>query len=294
MVRPVGAPHSKNLGLSFAVSCTVNDADPFQTVGRAGSHSLFDVFSKVFPQCSRTFNTKSGISNIELNKLLEADSGFTRQRYRHGSKGQHGTGATYRFGLRRWYDPDDANEARLLERAWDFLSSMQRPSISFQSFLQVVRECRKSDAEAREIMHRIKSRKAEVEPSSSPTSTTSDSGQSTTFSANQDLFIHLPEPSVDSSRANRKDAEETSSATAFPQSIDHWRQPEPYKSVRGISTGCEPHGVSGVSSGFGVQPQAFKMTRPQAVGVCDPFDGMVELEDAPEVSDKVVLDLLAW
>eukprot|EP00961_Rhodomonas_salina_P290976 3931592-Rhodomonas_salina.1 len=113
MVRPQASKLNKQLGMLFANAVTVPILHPSRivdTIGRNGAHSVFEVFTQVCPEATRN-HSRDGATEAELNKVLE-HAGFERVRMR-ASAGQI-TGklidrkSCYRFGRRRWLDPDDA------------------------------------------------------------------------------------------------------------------------------------------------------------------------------------------
>eukprot|EP00961_Rhodomonas_salina_P081851 1100455-Rhodomonas_salina.1 len=144
MVRPQGSVYCKNLGLQFAQACTTQDQEWRMSLGRCGRYSVYDVFSTCFPECSRENNVKNGISNVELNKVLEQQGNFIRQRTK-GRGIDCPANGSYRFGRRRWFDPDDDHERGLLAEAWTSCSALHPPKTSFEAFLQVLRDVKSHD-----------------------------------------------------------------------------------------------------------------------------------------------------
>jgi hypothetical protein len=112
MVRPTGSDRAKSFALSFvnALTVRVSGGPAFvETIARSGEGSVFNLLSQCFPEATRVHN-RSGVSRCELNKVLEAH-GYERVRFRQSQLKRHlpdlalCSGATYRFGNRRWRNP---------------------------------------------------------------------------------------------------------------------------------------------------------------------------------------------
>eukprot|EP00961_Rhodomonas_salina_P085660 1150508-Rhodomonas_salina.1 len=84
MVRAHASQQNKKLAVLVANVVTTTPSRlrsaTRDSVSRSGANSVFDFFSKVFPNATRD-NTRSGITEAEFNKVLEKD-GFLRVRMR--------------------------------------------------------------------------------------------------------------------------------------------------------------------------------------------------------------------
>lgn len=144
MVRPSGSPEHKHLAVWFASAFVTRDASLQTSVGRSGKNSIYEIFSTCFPQATRELNNRTGLSNCEMNKALE-HAGFVRQRNRMIPDGEQRH--TYRFAECRWFDPDESNEIRIIEQAWQSLCRLRIPQIPLPKFLQIIRQAREADDE---------------------------------------------------------------------------------------------------------------------------------------------------
>jgi len=115
---------------------------------------VFSLLEKTFPECVRSTHHK-GITQVELNKLLE-QNGFLRIRLRRvpATSIPSSTPSSYRYGSRRWRNPDDeADRAFLLKKWEDFNGSVETPcpvTTIFELLRRViVTETRKPRAAAR-------------------------------------------------------------------------------------------------------------------------------------------------
>eukprot|EP00961_Rhodomonas_salina_P028247 381526-Rhodomonas_salina.1 len=129
MGRPQPSSRNKQLSLIFANSVTAPSSrvtpSP-DTVGRTDAPSLFDVFSRVCPSATRDQHGRGdGMSLAKFNKLLEAD-GFQRIRLRARARKivdrESEDFNSYRFGGRRWRDPDNPEDMAAIAAFWHCFS----------------------------------------------------------------------------------------------------------------------------------------------------------------------------
>jgi len=119
MVRPKASKISRDVASAFALSVTTSSHHHEDLVARTGRFSIFTLFSRLAPKVCR-FNEDSnacrnGISNIELNKLLE-QGGFNRARVR--LRGLMSAAGTSLFKQRRWLNPNSEDDRQILSKAF--------------------------------------------------------------------------------------------------------------------------------------------------------------------------------
>eukprot|EP00961_Rhodomonas_salina_P294675 3934781-Rhodomonas_salina.1 len=153
MVRPVGSARNKDLGLTFARTMTVQERG--YSLARQGRDSIYDVFAFCYPSAVRD-NRRNGVTQMELNKALEALN-FHRIRFRKKSKKSDSDGGdgedkvqtlgSYRFGDRRWLNPDNESELATIKAGWETLSEIQRPECKLENWLTMLRAAIASNQE---------------------------------------------------------------------------------------------------------------------------------------------------
>mmetsp|Transcript_49196 Transcript_49196/g.100451 ORF Transcript_49196/g.100451 Transcript_49196/m.100451 type:complete len:259 (+) Transcript_49196:115-891(+) len=144
MVRPSASPKNRAFGVLFAQSVTVKQDGPLtiHSVGRTGTDSLHALLSVAFPDAVRQ-NRRRGLSEIEFNKEVER-AGFTKIRLRYLNNNCEGIpGSFYRFGGRKWRNPDDPKDLAFLNAAWRQMNeNFQSPQVqgcSFEKFTELLR-----------------------------------------------------------------------------------------------------------------------------------------------------------
>lgn len=128
---------------AITVTASPSEGDPStDTVGRTGAHSLFDVLSKVCPSATRDRHGRGdGVSEAELNKLVEK-AGFQRIRFRARARSlvnrESDDYNSYRFGKRRWRNPDDPNDMEAIAKVWQYFAGFT--ACSLEDMAQILRE----------------------------------------------------------------------------------------------------------------------------------------------------------
>ncbi|EKX44998.1 hypothetical protein GUITHDRAFT_139280 [Guillardia theta CCMP2712] len=136
---------NKSLGILFAraVTADVHDESKFRsscTVDRTGKLSLFKALSLFMPSAIRNECNqvgRRGLTVVEYNKCLE-QNGFPKARSRspfledvENSQSKHAPGIKYFFVGKRWLNPRDCNDLKLLDAGWETLKGffpLQEPS----------------------------------------------------------------------------------------------------------------------------------------------------------------------
>eukprot|EP00961_Rhodomonas_salina_P068636 921199-Rhodomonas_salina.1 len=144
MGRAHSSKQNKALGLFFANAVTVptNHRSPLaDTIGRCGAHSIFEIFAQVCPKATRDYS-RDGVTSTELNKVLEQDGGFERVRVRAVERQIMGkivpSSNCYRFGRRRWLNPDDPHDMAAICMACRQMQDID--SFSESELVRILRE----------------------------------------------------------------------------------------------------------------------------------------------------------
>mmetsp|Transcript_25354 Transcript_25354/g.83877 ORF Transcript_25354/g.83877 Transcript_25354/m.83877 type:complete len:290 (-) Transcript_25354:31-900(-) len=153
MGRPSASETNKKIGLLFANAVTedthTKNISSFQIVDRTGRLSLFEALSSLMPSAIRDTNShsgRSGLTRIEFNKYLEKH-GFFKARSKspydedqEESRGRRVQGVRYYFVYRRWLNPHDAADFKLLESRWGNLEqslSAVDGSVTRETFVSI-------------------------------------------------------------------------------------------------------------------------------------------------------------
>ena len=141
------------IAIEFAKAVTRKTSNPKDLLARCGRCSLFSTLQEMFPQIVRSGTYPHGLTEVELNKLLQVGSskiiswslgtfadlirlqadGFNRVRNRKAcnrSLDPLGAGL-YVFSGVRWLDPDDLDENQLL------ISGFRRLTINFPHLISM-------------------------------------------------------------------------------------------------------------------------------------------------------------
>jgi len=153
MGRPSASDVNKNIGLLFSDAVTEDTQNrnwpSFQIVDRTGRLSLFEALTAFVPSVIRDTTSQSGrngLTRIEFNKYLEKN-GFFKARSKspydedqEESRGKQVQGVRYYFVYRRWLNPEDAADRKVLESKWVILQetlAAMNESVTQSNFLSI-------------------------------------------------------------------------------------------------------------------------------------------------------------
>eukprot|EP00961_Rhodomonas_salina_P253397 3424759-Rhodomonas_salina.1 len=144
MGRPRASKKNEQLAADFSQAVTVKSSlssPAAETVGRSGQHSVFEVFSKVFPAATRE-HSREGVNWTEFSKVLQKKGEFKRVRFRASTEqiidGDIQGDTFYRFGGRRWRSPDDAGDMAVIAQVWPRFDDAA--SCTLAEMAQILRE----------------------------------------------------------------------------------------------------------------------------------------------------------
>eukprot|EP00961_Rhodomonas_salina_P298310 3937962-Rhodomonas_salina.2 len=147
MVRPKASKLNKQLSVVFANSVTapiLHQTQVVYTVGRNGAHSVHEIFTQFCPKAT-SCQSRDGVTEAQFNKALE-NHGFDRVRMRATTRQIMGKvidrKSCYRFGGRRWLDPDDANDMAEIHKRCQQMHNVPgaQSTCSVTELVQILRE----------------------------------------------------------------------------------------------------------------------------------------------------------